>query len=144
VDDRHALVLAAAIPGGMLTLTMDAGLLLGDAYAFLVPSPTEPDAAVRVMTRVRSAMQGFAALSPERSPSRVTRAALVHLRALQALDGITAGASHRAIARVLFGADAVTRRWTADGELRAQVRYLVRRARALRDGGYRSLLMPSA
>ncbi len=142
VSDQHALVLAAGTRGAMLTLTVDVGLLLGDAYAFLVPSLTEPDDAARVMSRVRLAMQGSAALSPERAPSGVSRTALVHLRALQALDGIAAGASHRTIARVLFGAEEVTGRWTADGELRAQVRYLVRRARALRDGGYRSLLKP--
>lgn len=144
VDGEHVLALAASAGGGVLTLTVDAGLLLGDGYAFLVPSPTEPDHAAGVMTRVRSAMQGTAEPTSGHPPALVSRAAIVHLRALQALDGIDAGASHRTIARVLFGADAVTRRWTADGELRAQVRYLVRRARALRDGGYRSLVTPSA
>ncbi len=143
VHARHDLVLATGIGGGALVLTVDAGLLLGDAYAFLVPAVTEPEEAVRIMVGVRSAMQG-AAPSAHESSSQVSRTALVHLRALQALDGIAAEASHRTIARVLFGAGEVTRRWTADGELRAQVRYLVRRARALRDGGYRSLLTPFA
>ena len=143
VQARHDLVLATGVGGGALVLTVDAGLLLGDAYAFRVPAATEPEEAVRVMVGVRSAMQGAASSAGE-SSSPVSRTALVHLRALQALDGIAAEASHRTIARVLFGADEVTRRWTADGELRAQVRYLVRRARALRDGGYRSLLTPSA
>lgn len=143
VQTRHDLMLATGVGGGALVLTVDAGLLLGDAYAFRVPASTEPEAAVRVMVSVRSAMQG-ADSSVADSSSSVSRSALVHLRAFQALDGIAAEASHRTIARVLFGAEEVTRRWTADGELRAQVRYLVRRARALRDGGYRSLLTPSA
>ena len=143
VHARHDLVLATGVGGTALALTVDAGLLLGDAYAFRVPAATEPEEAVRVMVGVRSAMRGIASLAHE-SSSPVSRTALVHLRALQALDGIAAGASHRTLARVLFGAEEVTRRWTADGELRAQVRYLVRRARALRDGGYRSLLTPSA
>jgi hypothetical protein len=143
VQARHDLVLATGVGGAALALTVDAGLLLGDAYAFRVPAAAEPEEAVRVMVGVRSAMQG-AASSADESSSPVSRTALVHLRALQTLDGIAAGASHRTLARVLFGAEEVTRRWTADGELRAQVRYLVRRARALRDGGYRSLLMPSA
>ncbi len=143
VQARHDLVLATGVGGGALALTVDAGLLLGDAYAFRVPASTEPEAAVRVMVSVRSAMHG-ADSSVADSSSSVTRSALVHLRAFQALDGIAAEASHRTLARVLFGADEVARRWTADGELRAQVRYLVRRARALRDGGYRFLLSPSA
>ena len=143
VQARHNLVLATGVGGGALVLTVDAGLLLGDAYAFRVPASTEPEAAVRVMVGVRSAMQG-ADSSVADSSSSVSRSALIHLRAFQALDGIAAEASHRTIARVLFGAEEVTRRWTADGEMRAQVRYLVRRARALRDGGYRSLLTPSA
>ena len=138
---RPDLVLATGVGGRTLELTVDAGLLLGDAYAFRVPAATEPEEAVRVMVAVRSAMQG-AASSVGESSSRVSRTALVHLRALQALDGVAAEASHRTIARALFGTEEVTRRWTADGELRAQVRHLVRRARALRDGGYRSLLTP--
>lgn len=143
VHARHDLVLATGVGGGALVLTVDAGLLLGDAYAFRVHAATDPEEAVRVMVGVRSAMRG-AAPSLGESSSHVSRTALVHLRALQALDGIAAGASHRTLARVLFGAEEVTRRWTGDGELRAQVRYLVRRARALRDGGYRTLLTPSA
>lgn len=143
VHARHDLVLTTGVGGGALALTLDAGLLLGDAYAFRVSAATEPDQAVPVMVAVRSAMRG-AASSVDESSSPVSRTALVHLRALQALDGIAAEASHRTLARVLFGAEEVTRRWTADGELRAQVRYLVRRARELRDGGYRSLLTLSA
>ncbi|MBN8279036.1 MAG: DUF2285 domain-containing protein [Gammaproteobacteria bacterium] len=142
VHARHDLLLATGVGGGALALTVDAGLLLGDAYAFRVPAETEPEEAMRVMVGVRSAMGG-AAPSLGESSSPVSRTALVHLRALQALDGIAGEASHRTIARVLFGAEEVTRRWTGDGELRAQVRYLVRRARALRDGGYRSLLTPT-
>ena len=143
VHARHDLVLSTGVGGGVLALTLDGGLLLGDAYAFRVPAAAEPEDAVRVMVGVRSAMQGVAP-SPGECSLPVSRTALVHLRAFQALDGIAAEASHRTIARVLFGAEEVTRRWTADGELRAQVRYLVRRARAFRDGGYRSLLSPSA
>lgn len=77
--------------------------------------------------------------APAVDPSRaVTRAALLHLRALQALDGAQAGASHREIAQILFGIEA-TARWHADGELRAQVRHLLRRAEAYMADGYLSL-----
>lgn len=67
------------------------------------------------------------------------RSALLHLRALQAIDAFRAGRHHRDIAEVLFGADAVRRRWSADGELRAHVRHLLARAEGLVRGGYLTL-----
>lgn len=69
----------------------------------------------------------------------ISRVAPVHLRALQAIDGVRGGASHRDIAAAIFGANTVRERWSADSELRAQVRYLVARGEGLVDGGYRAL-----
>jgi hypothetical protein len=90
-----------------------------------------------------SAYQGQAAMLVGRrqpaQPREVSRAGLLHLRALQALDGQRQGASHREIAETLFGADAVRTRWSSDGELRAQVRHLLSRARAFMNGGYLDL-----
>lgn len=62
---------------------------------------------------------------------RPGRIALMHMRVLQALDGVDAGASHREIASAIFGADIVAARWHADSELRARVRHLIRRGREL-------------
>ncbi len=76
---------------------------------------------------------------PSVAGRKVTRASLLHLHALQALDASQAGAHHRDIAGALFGADAVRMRWTADGELRAQVRHLLNRAEGLMRGGYLAL-----
>jgi hypothetical protein len=76
---------------------------------------------------------------PPARPRGISRAGALHLRALQALDGREAGASHREIAEVLFGEDAVRERWSADGELRAQVRYLLTRAHGFLNGGYLAL-----
>jgi hypothetical protein len=67
-------------------------------------------------------------------------AAIAHLHALQALDGVHAGATHRDIAAALFGAARVLRNWTADGDLRARTRRCIGRARALMEGGYRRLV----
>lgn len=64
---------------------------------------------------------------------------MLHLRALQALDGEVAGASHREIAEVIFGAEDVFQRWATNSELRAQVRYLLRRGHHLVNTGYRQL-----
>jgi hypothetical protein len=65
---------------------------------------------------------------------------LLHMRALQALDGALTGASQREIAVALFGAEVVSQEWHADGEFRARIRYLIRRASALMNGDYCSLL----
>lgn len=76
------------------------------------------------------------------SRSRATRTELIHMRALQVLDALHAGASQREIALTLFGSERVARYWEPDGDLRAQVRYLIRRGRELARGGYRKLLVP--
>lgn len=63
---------------------------------------------------------------------------------MQALDGHLAGASERDIAIAIFGQCMVTEKWHGDSELRARVRYLIRRGRNLMSGGYRSLLWGAA
>jgi hypothetical protein len=72
--------------------------------------------------------------------ARPDRTALFHMRALQAFDGIGAGASQREIARHVFSDETVAKNWHPDSELRAQTRHLISRARALVAGGYRALL----
>ena len=69
----------------------------------------------------------------------ISRAGLLHLRALQALDATQARASHRDIAIALFGPEAVRAEWHADGILRAQVRHLVARAEGFMQGDYLDL-----
>lgn len=61
--------------------------------------------------------------------------------ALRALDGALAGASHRDIAEVLFGAHQVRRDWSDPGEnLRDRVRRAIGAGRRLSALGYRRLL----
>jgi hypothetical protein len=60
---------------------------------------------------------------------------------LRVHDAVTAGASHRAIASVLYDTDIAARAWHADAEyLRARVRRLVREARTMAAGGWRWLM----
>ncbi|MFM9870357.1 DUF2285 domain-containing protein [Achromobacter xylosoxidans] len=66
---------------------------------------------------------------------RVSQAHLRHLRALQALDGVLAGASQRRIAQVLYGGERVRQDWHADSALRGQLRHSLARAFALTHGG---------
>jgi len=59
---------------------------------------------------------------------------------LLALDGVTAGKSHRDIAVDLFGAEAVQAQWDAGSWVRSRVRRRIRKALDLMNGGYRELL----
>jgi hypothetical protein len=60
---------------------------------------------------------------------------------LRVHDALAAGASQREIASVLFGAERVEADWLGTSEsLRSRVKRLVRDARAMARGGYRSLL----
>ena len=69
---------------------------------------------------------------------------IITMQSLQALDGHLAGASERDIAIVIFGERMVKEKWHSDSELRARVRYLIRRGRAMMNGGYRRLLWGTA
>jgi hypothetical protein len=61
--------------------------------------------------------------------------------ALRAYDGMTAGASHRDIAEVLFGVQTVRDDWCGRSEyLRLRVQRLLHVAHAMVEGGYRDLL----
>ena len=68
------------------------------------------------------------------------RASQFHASVLQALDGAAAGASHREIAVAIHGDRWVSRRWTPDGELRAGIRYFLKRGARLVAGDYRRLI----
>jgi len=61
--------------------------------------------------------------------------------ALQAYDGVRAGASHRDIAAALFGEKVVREDWSGRSDyLRLRVQRLIRTADKLVKGGYRDLL----
>jgi hypothetical protein len=72
--------------------------------------------------------------------NRPTRSAVYHFRALQALDGVSVGASQREIAVALVGEETVAAEWSADSSLRAHVRAMIHRGQRLIDGGYRRLV----
>jgi hypothetical protein len=72
--------------------------------------------------------------------ARRTRAQEVHPAMLQAIDGQSMGASQREIASAIYGAKRVAAAWTPDSELRARIRYFLRRGRLLVNGGYRRLV----
>lgn len=105
----------------------------GAAYGLTVPLDAHLRSRLTGYQVQANAIQGK---WPSADARRITRASLLHLHALQALDAWQAGAHHRDIAGALFGVDSVGKRWTADSELRAQVRHLLTRAEGLMRGGY--------
>jgi hypothetical protein len=68
------------------------------------------------------------------------RADRFHCSVLQAIDGAAAGATHRQIAVAIYGQRRVSASWTPDGDLRARIRYFLKRGGALVNGGYRALI----
>ena len=137
VMDGHDLALTADLSVLRMRLSLSGTLEDGGAYVGAVPLTSGLRGQLDGYREQAQALEGHA---PQIQPVRAaTRAALLHLRALQALDASQAGASHRDIAQALFGLEAVVRRWHEDGELRAQVRHLLRRAQAFMNGEYLDL-----
>ena len=83
---------------------------------------------------------GHRSTDSKKRKSPPNRAGRFHASVLQALDGAAAGASHREIAMAIHGDKWVSRRWTPDGELRAGIRYLLKRGARLVAGDYRRLI----
>jgi hypothetical protein len=131
------LALTAEVAARRLRIVLADDVADGAAYASW--APLRPGLSGRVGDFDAQARMLDGDIPRIRATRSVTRAAMLHLRALQALDGNAAGASQREVARVLFGSEAVASRWQADGELRAQVRHLLRRAQAFVNGGYLAL-----
>jgi hypothetical protein len=114
-------------------------LTAGDRFAYQIPAAGDDRAAWAALTAFRALIPASGS-GEDSSRERPGRADLFHVRALQVLDGLAAGASQRELAVALFGSAAVAHGWQSDGALRAQARYLIRRARALMTGEYRSLI----
>ncbi len=68
------------------------------------------------------------------------RADRFHCSVLQAIDGAAAGGTHRQIAVAIYGQRRVSSSWTPDGDLRARIRYFLKRGTALVNGDYRALI----
>lgn len=148
--DGQRLLLTAYRPEGTLRVAFSPALEHGTAYAHGVAGGARLRerwrAAAVTMERLDACYGSDAArpASHAHAHGRPDRIALLHMRSLQTLDGLAAGATHREVAQALFGAAMVAERWHDLGELRAQVRRLAGRGRALVEGGYRRLLQIEA
>lgn len=141
--DGGSLILCKATAATPLRIAVPDSLAEGDPFAYLVRVDARAQARWRRIRRCDALLRAEGSRSVK-SAMPVDRVALAHLRSLQALDGVEARASQRQIARVLFGASRVDQDWHADGELRAQVRYLIQRGQALMRGGYADLVTGAA
>jgi hypothetical protein len=139
-EGDDGLRLATHILGRDVGLRLGDYLCDGDRFAYQIPAVADERAAWSAVTAFR--WLTVACEGGQEAFRRPGRAALFHARALQVLDGLAAGAAQRELAVALFGSAAVARGWQPDAALRAQVRYLIRRARALMAGEYRTLIDP--
>jgi hypothetical protein len=122
-------------------LALDSSVCDGQAVAYVIGADPRAAARWQAIERYRQRLSASQSRGNTAIP-RPDRTALLHMRSLQALDGAMAGASHRTIATVLYGADAIESRWDSDSELRSHVRYLLRRAQTFCTTKYRELLAP--
>jgi len=138
LHDGSGMVLTARINGDTLRLTLDAGVEDDRPFAFLLSARADMRASWRTVSALIALFNSTQA-SRAGAKQRPNRQLMLHMRALQALDGEAAGASHREIAEVIFGAQDVFERWATNSELRAQIRYLLRRGHHMVSSGYRQL-----
>lgn len=144
LHDGHRLLLIHSAAGRTLRFALSPELADGMAYVYAVRAGRRRERRWRNAEATLAALDAMHAHNHDAGMARDRpgRTALLHMRTLQALDGVQAGASQRKVAEVLYGTDAVAERWYSDGQLRAHVRRLIARGRRLMQGGYRRLLHP--
>ncbi|MBP6892892.1 MAG: DUF2285 domain-containing protein [Pseudacidovorax sp.] len=130
-------VLSVSIGPRHARFLIDAGLSSGAPFVVTVPLTTHLRGQLAAFEAAAGLLEGRTL--PAAHARSVGRDGRLHLRALQALDAMQAGASHRDLAVALFGSRAVRADWHADGALRAQVRHLIARAEGFMRGGYLGL-----
>ena len=137
-------VLAARVGPDSWRLSLSSKLHDESSFAYQIPAGLNPSLAISLIGQINEAMAPGSVSKTRASDSgwRPKREAILHMRTLQVLDGVAASATHRSIAECIYGADEVWRRWYKYGEFPSHIRYLLRRGRALVEGGYCRLLTP--
>lgn len=121
-------------------LHLDSELTNGKRFGYALPADTQLRDRQRAISRFVALCRSDRPHNLNVTLDRPSRSTLHHLQAIQALDGVSSGASQRDIAGALMGEDVATAEWSPDSALRAQLRSIIYRARALMNGGYRLLL----
>lgn len=115
--------------------------LLGMAPVKMDLSITDFESYERKIKAQQEGMRVFAD-DPDAQPPLWTKRTHMLRDGLIALDCLELGMSQREIANVLYGADRVKEEWDQD-RMRDAIKYIVSRATALRDGGFRMELLGS-
>jgi hypothetical protein len=121
-------------------LQLDDSVMDGEPFAYIVNADKLVRERVQAICEIADVRTRQHRANPKPKRMHFNRRRLMHARTLQALDAKHAGASQRDTAIALFGEEEVQKRWSPDSDLRAQVRYLLRRGTRLVNGGYRELL----
>lgn len=142
LHDGRRLLLILRLAGRTLRFSLSPELADGMAYVYAVRADRKRESHWRSAGTTLATLDALVARhhAAGAAGERPGRTMQLHLRTLQALDGVQSGASHRQVAQVLYSADAVAERWYSDGQLRSHVRRLIARGRKLMQGGYRRLL----
>jgi hypothetical protein len=140
VHDGLGLHLTARHPPAVTRAVLDPDVGTDEPYAFLIPAGEHIQSRCRAVNEFSVSYHSGQSGKPKDTPNRPARSALTHMRTLQAFDGVRSGASQREIAGAIFGSDVVNVEWSPDSELRAQIRYFLRRGNTLAESGYRTLL----
>jgi hypothetical protein len=137
---RCGLRLTLHIGGRIVRVDLRADLGEDMALAYVIAAGPHAALQWQAARGLRSLLEGASQDTVCVTAARPTRAAIAHMRSLQALDGTLAGASHREVAEAIFGIRRVAEAWHPDSVLRAQTRHWIHRARGFMQRDYRSLI----
>jgi len=139
VHDEEGTYLTALVGPNTWQVHVADGLGPHDGIAVAIHADAYARRRVAAADRFITDLERKSSRSRER-PTAPGREMRFHASVIQSLDGAAAGASHREIAVALRGAQWVSSRWTPDGELRASIRYFLKRGALLVGGRYRQLI----
>ena len=138
--DGRRLLLTTVLGTRVLRMAIANDVCDGRSFAYVVRAGPRARACWQVVQDHRTTLREADPARRHAFSPRPGRLAVLHMRALQAIDGRAADASQRDIAAAIFGDRRIHEDWHADSELRAQVRHLLRRGHAFTRGDYRSLI----
>ena len=140
LHDGRRLILAADLGARVLRLAIANDVCDGGSFAYVIRSGPRAGARWQAVQENLSILRAAEPAKRYAVSPRPGRLAVLHMRALQAVDGQAAGASQREIAEAIFGEKHVADHWHADSELRAQTRHLIHRGQVFVREEYRSLV----
>ncbi|HYM36615.1 MAG TPA: DUF2285 domain-containing protein [Steroidobacteraceae bacterium] len=128
------------MPQETFHLRLDQSITCGKSFGYVLSENGRAADSLRAIADFSALYQGRKMNQTSAAFDRPARSTVYHFRTLQALDGVSVGASHRDIAAAFVGEETVAAEWSADSTLRAHVRSLIQRGRLLLNGGYRELV----